>query len=309
MTIFYIDANIYLGLYNSNRPEYKKLIDSLIELKDNIFISNQIVFEVNRNKLSVFRNSLDNYIKQTTLIKTQLPEHLDSDDSRHFTTWNTDRKKIEELILKSNSDLNLILDEVLLGISCSSDNISKKLAAIFEMARKPHAHDLLKAKFRKEIGNPPGKPNDPLGDQLSWEMLLSSLENTDMLYIVSTDRDYFAEHKEKLYLNPILYDDIKTKNAKVQIKLFNKLSEALRDYSSLKKIESLPDNEELNKISESEENNLKYGLPARPNNCPSCETSDAFLNGSYLRSVYGGLTLQFVCKVCGYKIDTGESFD
>lgn len=308
MTIFYIDANIYLGLYNSNRPEYRKLIDSLIELKDNIFISNQIVYEVNRNKLSVFRASLDNYIKQTTLIKTQLPEQLDSDDSKNFKSWNTDRKKIEDLIIKSNNELNAILDSALLSISCSTDNVSKKLTSIFEKARRPHEHDLSKARLRKEVGNPPGKPNDPLGDQLSWEMLLSSLENIESVFIISTDRDYFAEHKENLYLNPILYEDIKAKNSKVEIKVFNKLSEALRDYSSVKKIESLPDSDELNKISESEENNLKYNISI-PSSCPSCDSPDAFLNGSYLRSTYGGLTLQFICKVCGYKIDTGESFD
>lgn len=316
MNLLFIDANIYLGLYNTNKPEFKRLLGSLIELKDNIFVTKQIVDEVNCNKLNIFRQSIDNYIRQANLIPTLLPEHLDGEDSKSFSDWNKSRKKLEMLIAGSNKDLHSILNEVLLGISLSSDNISKSLHEIFSTAHVPGTHEMMKARHRKEIGNPPGKPDDPLGDQLSWEMLLNSLEKVTSLYIVSTDRDYFSEHKETLYLNPLLVEDIIHNNKSIEIKLFNKLSEALRDYNKQNQIKALPNNEELNIISEKESESLKFSeydknlnIPNRPQKCPKCFESDSFSQGSYLRSQYGGLTLQYICQNCSFHFDTGESFD
>lgn len=316
MNLLFIDANIYLGLYNTNKPEFKRLLSSLIELKGNIFITPQIVDEVNRNKLNIFKQSIDNYIRQASLIPTLLPEHLDGEDSKSFSDWNKSRKELETLVKDSNKDLHSILNEVLLGISLSSDNISKSLQEIFSTACTPGTHEIMKARHRKEIGNPPGKPNDPLGDQLSWEMLLNSLEKVEAIYIVSTDRDYFSEHKENLYLNPVLVQDIIQKNKEIEIKLFNKLSEALRDYNKQNQIKSLPDNDELNIISEKESASIKFSeyidssnIPSRPQKCPKCSANESFSIGSYLRSQYGGLTLQYVCQSCGFHFDTGESFD
>lgn len=311
MNLLFIDANIYLGLYNTNKPEFKKLLSSLIELKNNIFISKQIVDEVNRNKLNIFRHSIDNYIKQSIILPTSLPEHLDDEASKSFSEWNKNRRSLESLIKESNKELHAILDVVLTGVSNSSDNISKKLNEVFSLAIYPTNDDLEKARYRREMGNPPGKIDDPLGDQLSWEILLSKLNAVSTLWIVSTDRDYFAEHKDSLYLNPVLTEDINTVNSNVEIKLFNKLSEALREYNKQAQIQSLPNTEELDKISESESASLKteYSDFRIPSICPNCETKDCFNDGSFLRSQYGGLTLQYRCKKCSFVIDTGESFD
>ena len=313
MNLLFIDANIYLGLFNTNKPEFKKLLNSLIELKNNIFISKQIVDEVSRNKLNVFRQSIDNYIRQSTVISTMLPEHLDNERSKSFSDWNKKRKNLELMFKDSNQDLHFILDNVLNSISESSDNISKLLEEIFSAARPAQVNELINARIRRELGNPPGKSDDPLGDQLSWEMLINSLDNISTLYIVSTDRDYFTEHKDSLYLNPLLSRDVLKANGKIKIKLFNKLSEALRDYNKETQIHSLPDNDELNKISEIESIGLQPGLNIsisnRPTACPNCNSKDSFTGGSYLRSDYGKLTLQYVCNNCNYRFDSGEAFD
>ncbi len=49
----FIDANIYVNFFDSNQSTLKALLDSLVEIKDSLFISSQIVDEVNRNKLDV----------------------------------------------------------------------------------------------------------------------------------------------------------------------------------------------------------------------------------------------------------------
>jgi hypothetical protein len=62
----FIDANVYLDFYRI--PSGKKLLTSLLEQRDHIFVTTQLVNEVTRNKLKVAANSLD-----TQFAKIQLP--------------------------------------------------------------------------------------------------------------------------------------------------------------------------------------------------------------------------------------------
>ena len=79
--MIFIDANIYLEFYNSNRPEFKKLLKSLVELKDEILVTSKVVDEVYRNKLSVFGTSVSNTLANVSYKAVTLPSHLDSVDS------------------------------------------------------------------------------------------------------------------------------------------------------------------------------------------------------------------------------------
>lgn len=323
MNIIYIDANIYLGFYNSNRPEYKKLLGSIVELADKVFFTQQIAYEIDRNKLNIFRQSIDNYVRQVSLTATTLPEHMDEESSPKLTEWNKERREIEKQITASNKGLTPILNEVLNDVSVSKDKVSQSLSALYDKAVQPTTDDLEKARYRKEIGNPPGKRADPLGDQLSWEQLLTIIPKTTRLWVVSTDRDYFTEHHKIIYLNPILYNDIVTLNGEIEIKPFNVLAEALRDYDKQEKIKAIPTEAELDQISRTEIqdltgvtgstasfiNSYAYTPPAKPTLCPRCGATNSFLDGAYLRSQYGGLTFQYICTNCGLHYDTGDFFD
>ncbi|GAA6769766.1 hypothetical protein [Flavobacterium sp. CGRL2] len=145
-----------------------------------------------------------------------------------------------------------ILNETLLNISSSQDNVSKLLFSLYERSVKPSEDNLIKARYRKEIGNPPGKRNDPLGDQLSWEMLLDIIPKITNLWIISKDQDYYTENKDVLYLNPVLKNDLIRLNPNINIKVFNKLSEALRDFNNKELITSIPSKNDLDRISLSE---------------------------------------------------------
>ena len=48
------------------------------------------------------------------------------------------------------------------------------------------------AEKRRTVGNPPGKPTS-LGDQISWEALLSEVEDETDLHIISKDGDFASD--------------------------------------------------------------------------------------------------------------------
>lgn len=246
--ILYIDANIYLGFYNSNISEFKKLLSTIQELSDKIFFTQQFAYEIDRNKLNVFRQSIENYIKQASITKTFLPEHLHEGNLSKLKVWNNERKKLEKSITESNSELVKILSEILQNISISKDNVSNALLTLYEKSKKPSSDEIRNAQLRKELGNPPGKRMDPLGDQLSWEMLLSNIPKVNSIWIISKDSDYYTEYNNTLYLNSFLANDLRSLNPKIEIKVFNKLAEALKEYNKLEKIVSIPTNDELDII-------------------------------------------------------------
>lgn len=305
MKILYIDANIYLGFYNSNKPEFKKLLRSIIELGDKIFFTEQIASEIDRNKLSIFCQSIDNSLKQISLMNTLLPEHLDEETSPKLTEWNETRKKLENEVSESNIKLVPIIKDLINDISQSKDKVSKGLSSLYKKAKKPTKNDLEKARLRKELGNPPGKRVDPLGDQLSWEQLLRQIPKIEKLWIVSSDRDYFSEQKNDLYLNPILYKDLKNKNSKLDIKIFRTLSEALRDFNSQEKIKSLPDTKDLDSISKTESLDLSIPFNMAIHNtnhflaCPNCGSINTSIDyGFFILTTGGRLTYSYVCNSC-----------
>lgn len=310
----FIDSNIYLGFFNSNKPEFKKLLAALVELKDDILITEQIIDEVNRNKLTVFRQSLDNYVNSVKVIKTFLPEHLDNNTSAKLKDWNEKRGKLEQNALKLNEELIEIAKQLTSEISKSTDNVSKGLLEVFEKTLKASEGNYKAARIRRETGNPPGKIDDPLGDQLNWVQILEIAEKISSLSIVTNDFDYFTEYGNQFFLNPLLFNELLHINPKIEILLFNKLSDALRDFNSKKKIESLPDNKELEAISKEEiilatGHKFYGGGHSYPTKCPNCLSVDSFIDEGYQRSKYGGLTYQYICRNCGFHYDTGDFWE
>jgi len=72
--ILFIDANIYLELY---RTAYaKKLLAVLKEQKELIFVTEQVVNEVKRNKVRVAASFLRKRFKELNLPNIGIPDHL-----------------------------------------------------------------------------------------------------------------------------------------------------------------------------------------------------------------------------------------
>jgi len=58
-------------------------------------------------------------------------------------------------------------------VNQSVDEVSTTLAAIFDKAVPHLPEELQRARDRKERGVPPGKHDGTIGDELSWEQILS----------------------------------------------------------------------------------------------------------------------------------------
>ena len=257
MKKIFIDANIYLNFFDSNKPELKKLLDSLLEIKDSLFIGSQIVNEVNRNKLDVAQRSLSNHFNNLSNIKQiNLPEHLER-ESTTIKNWNIQSQDIYEKNKEVNKELEKIIHETLEKIMCSSDKVSHTFRLLFEGDLEASEHEIQAGRYRREVGNPPGKPNDPLGDQVSWEQFKNCSSESEKIWIITKDRDYYTAFKNERYLNSFLYDELVKANTNIatpSIFCFESLAEGLKHFkkNSLEKIDKLPTEEELKIITEEE---------------------------------------------------------
>lgn len=104
--IIFVDTNIFLRFYDSNNREYKKMLKTLLSLKDFIFTPYQIKYEIDRNKVEIFKSSFESYIKQATLFNNiTLPEHIENATESTISNWNLERKEIIKRVKDSNKKL------------------------------------------------------------------------------------------------------------------------------------------------------------------------------------------------------------
>ena len=200
--LLFIDANQYLQLYGLVAG--KMLLDFLEEQRAHIFVTTQVVDEVIRNKLRVALIFMLDKFKELELSSGVVPDHL-------FSISDEKMKEFRNILgeaAKVKTELNRLAADSLTQISRSEDEVSRRLEGLFDKAISPSTEELRRARDRKERGNPPGNPRDPLGDQITWEQLLGCCKGGHRLWIITKDKDYQTEHKQTVLLNPLLYRDI-----------------------------------------------------------------------------------------------------
>jgi PIN domain len=256
-TLLFIDANKYLDLYRIDQG--KKLLAPLAEQVDYIFVTQQIVNEVQRNKIKVAAEFLKMKSQALKLQTFNVPDHLSG------TSMGQDKnilQQMREVVQKTeniNSDVNAFATAVMEQISCSKDEVSKALAPIFANAVAHSPQEMQRARDRRELGNPPGKSNDPIGDQLAWEQILTRFKNKKRLWIISGDSDYGTIYNKKGFLNPFLYDELCAHTPSPEVYLFTCLIEGLNHFVEMTGVEASQrltpeDTEEIKK----EEQSLLY---------------------------------------------------
>ena len=217
--MLFIDANQYLDLYRMLSG--KDLLPALEEQRDYIFVTAQVVDEVHREKVKVAASFL-----------AQLK-----------------KKETKEEIRKLTHDL---LEQV----SQSRDEVSKALAGVFSQAVAPNEGELQRARARKERGNPPGKKTGPLGDQLSWEQILSQCQDKRRLWIITKDSDYATKHEGKMFLNAALYQELaRLYQSPPEVFCFDNIAEGFKHFTDTTpvKAEKLPTSEETEQIKKEQE--------------------------------------------------------
>lgn len=298
-----IDANKYLEFYQS--AKIAELINLLIDLKHEILVTSQIVDEVNRNRVSVSQQFLLNNWHKNSLHYT-LPSHLLSltkDDLEKLQKRVSDFANISKALSISihESFLKTIKD-----VAASTDPVSIGLSRLFDSKVAATGAEMLKARVRKEIGNPPGKRSDPLGDQITWEQFLSRVKGNQTVWIITGDSDYRYELVDgTLILNPVLQADLNAVNGGVvEVRCFKTLSDGLKDYisSAPAKPASTPTDQGFTDIKKAEVD--AEAMILKPSvRCPACGSSTPWNAVHAVQGYYGGL-LFFTCPVCGRKFDT-----
>lgn len=226
-TVLFIDANIYLRFYDTKAHEMSSLLKTLEQSSDDIFITTQITDEVNRNKLACALRSFKLYSDIPAFKKASLPVHYESSE---IDAWNQKINQMDSL----KNDQSKIIIELLDKISNSSDNISLTLKKLFDKAAPVTSEELDLARSRKETGNPPGKYQDTLGDQLSWEQLQNKIKPSDNLILISHDKDYLVQFENKCFLNPLLVADLVKRGFHLdRLYCYGKLVDGLKKYKEI----------------------------------------------------------------------------
>jgi hypothetical protein len=229
MRIF-IDTNIYLALFLGTR--LRTLLPVLEEASAHLFVSDQIVREVERNKAKVVGAFLT---EQAAAYRAVLP----------LGFLGLDLAEPAELENRANA--------YLASVAASRDPVSRALARLFRQAAFPDPAQLERARTRRERGDAPGKREDTLGDQLTWEMWLDVVGAHDRVWIITNDHDYFTRFGGSRYLNPLLQRDLdRVHGAEVRAHVFDKLAEGLADFARSFGLASLPSGEEMAQIAKEE---------------------------------------------------------
>jgi len=226
--VLFIDSNKYLDLYQTHQG--KKLLDLMVEHKDYIFITKQIVAEVNRNAIGVAAAFLREVFQEMKLRTSSIPDHLSAPVKEGGKGIRELMKVIGEKIAEANHDMDALGIEIMSTIRQSTDEVTQKLAPIFAEALAPSDDEFQKARDRRELGNPPGKASDPLGDQLNWEQLLSHFKGKKRLWIISRDGDYGTAYERKLYLNRFLFEELRIVAPDSEVFLFQDTLEGIHHF-------------------------------------------------------------------------------
>lgn len=179
----FIDTNILLAFYrftNDDLETLSKLEDIIVKThKIKLYVTQQQVDEFYRNRDGVIKQSVDSMKVEKPILPKTFSEHSE---------YSSAVRESRELVAKINKIKQDTMEQALKG-SLKADSIVKN---IFRSPISTTPDIIHKAKMRMDVGNPPGK-NGSLGDAINWEVLLESVESTDILneiHIISDDVDY-----------------------------------------------------------------------------------------------------------------------
>lgn len=283
--LLFIDANKYLDLYRTDKG--KNLLAPLTEQADYIFITQQVVDEVYRNKVSVAADFLKAKSQGMKLYGLNVPDHLSGSADGKNKEILDKMKDISSEVSSVNSEIDAHTNEIMVQISQSKDEVSIALESIFSNKIAATTEELKRARKRKEIGNPPGKKSNPLGDEISWEQILSNFKGKKRLWIISRDGDYGTRFGGDLFLNGFLKFELTQVSDEPEVYIFEDLVEGLKHFVETTNVEAnaILTDEELDEI-EAEER----ALPPLYSSLYSQQTMQAWRE--LHRTLSGSLELQ-----------------
>jgi hypothetical protein len=235
MVVIFIDANVYLDFYFAGGQKYRGLLENLKRVGKHVYVTVQVVDEVTRNKLKVFIRDFAGSI-QPAKLDLALPPSFDIAPDKEKAVWKGSLTAAQKAMSEVTKEFDTQVTKMAAAIERSTDPVSVSLAPLFKAAEVASADVLSKARLRKELGNPPGKANGTLGDQVSWEQLLATLKAGCRVWLVTKDSDYVIKHGGKVFLNPLLHSEIAEKVGKGgEVHCFDSLVDALVHFAKSNK--------------------------------------------------------------------------
>lgn len=241
-TKIFIDSQLFLDFYRLK--EVNPLLQSLVQLTDHILVTRQVVNEVYRNKAQEASKILTDDTTKFE-IKIKLPDTLIAEALVIAPKIEENLRELREFAREMNlktqqfrSSLTAIYSQTLEDVSKGKDKVSLELEKIFKNAIEHTDTQLSNAKRRKDLGNPPGKPKNPIGDELNWEQILDySQREKCSIWIVSRDGDFYSKSiNSQVFGNALLLKEISDKGLP-DFRFFNDLSSPLSTF----KAEIMPD--------------------------------------------------------------------
>lgn len=182
MNIF-IDTNVYLSFYHLTSDDLEELSKLSVLLENGqvvLFLPDQVRDEYSRNREAKVADALKRLGEKVGM---QLP--VMCKDYREYA-------RLKTLLAELESERSALVDKMLKDIEQHTLKADEVIEELFSKAKGVSTGDLLPAaRDRVDIGNPPGKRGS-LGDALNWEALLHSVPDSEDLWLIADDRDYFC---------------------------------------------------------------------------------------------------------------------
>ncbi|MFM7008552.1 MAG: PIN domain-containing protein [Betaproteobacteria bacterium] len=182
----YIDSNIFLDFFHLTSTDLEELRKLEVLIKNHtvtLYLPQQTIDEIQRNRDSKITDALTRFEKDTDAFKVSFPA---------FTKDMPEHGQLKELLNQANrkhSDLVRKARDSVNSSQLVADNLIQDLQKVAKVIQTSDAV-FGKAISRFRMGNPPGKGKSSIGDEINWEILLSSVPDNEDLYLISGDRDY-----------------------------------------------------------------------------------------------------------------------
>ncbi len=205
----FIDTNVYLKFYHFSNDDLEEL-NKLMVLMDNdeleLYLPEQIVNEFYRNRDTKLADALKTF--NQSKLNGQFPQ---------FCKGYKEYENLKTIIREYDKQKQALLKNLMLKIESNTLRADKLIEMLFNKANnfKLTPSILEKSKLRYDLGNPPGK-NKSYGDAINWETLIENVEDTNDLYFIADDKDYFSELDNSNFNTYLFNEWSSTKKSKIR---------------------------------------------------------------------------------------------
>lgn len=218
MINLFLDSNIWLDLYyysNDDVEQFNKLYD-MLDKDVKLFIPQQVVDEVNRNRENKIKDALKTF-KDICFKFPNLCKGYGAYQTLQIVYKNFKQihGEVSRQIEKDINDENLIADQSIKKFFSHVEIISVDSSIVD------------KAVLRYKLGNPPGKENS-YGDAVNWITLLEKVPSGEDLFFVSSDKDYRSTLNDHKLNNFLAHEWENTK--KSQLFFYTSLTSFLNEH-------------------------------------------------------------------------------